>query len=162
MGRLPFHISNVYYIVNISKKIFESHFGYDGRMEEETLETLCKQVESGLSMGAQAVLKAGGALKLIRDRRLYPGTFEQFLADEFDLSRHRGYQLIYASELIEELRESFPDHKLPQSESAARPMVKLSKAQRVEVWRRALEGSKRSPGKALVEKTIAEVIQEEK
>ncbi len=120
-------------------------------------EALSEQVEAGLSAGALAIAKAGMALKEIQRRKAYPTTFEDFVSDEFGMTRSRAYQLIYASEILADLIDAFDRKQLPKSDSAVLPMMTLSKDQRIEVWRRALRESKRSPGQGKVKRLVKEM-----
>jgi hypothetical protein len=119
---------------------------------------LAALVEDGLSTGAQAIAQAGFALKEIQRRGDYATTFEAHIREKFDLTRGRAYQLIYASEVIADLASVFESRQLPRSESAVRPMISLSREQRIEVWRRALEGAKRSPGHGTVKAIVQELV----
>jgi len=52
----------------------------------------------------EAFVAVGLALKAIRDRRLYReryGTFEEYSARRWELSRRRGYELCAAAEVVE-------------------------------------------------------------
>lgn len=120
-------------------------------------EALSEQVEAGLTEGALAIAKAGMALKEIQRRKAYPTTFEAFVSDEFGMTRSRAYQLIYASEILADLVDVFDRKQLPKSDSAVLPMMKLSKDQRIEVWQRALQESKRSPGQGTVKRLVKEM-----
>ncbi len=124
--------------------------------QEESLESLNAQVHEGLESGARAIIQVGLALEAIRQHKGYPGTFEDYVDREFDLNRIRAYQLIYAAEVMQDLVEAFPSKSLPRSESAMRPLVKLSKAQRIKVWERVLSErpNKRMPGYATVKAAV--------
>ena len=122
-----------------------------------TSQALNQQVEMGLSEGALALMRAGMALKEIQRRRDYPTTFEAYVSDEFGMTRSRAYQLIYAADIIADLVDAFPVKNLPRSDSAVLPMMTLSKEQRIEVWRVALEGAKRSPGQGTVKRLVKEL-----
>ncbi|ABW31805.1 hypothetical protein AM1_B0079 (plasmid) [Acaryochloris marina MBIC11017] len=119
---------------------------------------LSECVEAGLNAGAYAIAQAGLALREIQRRGEYPTTFEAFVKDKFALTRARAYQLMYAADIIADLASVFESNKLPRSESAVRPMIGLTKQQRIEVWRRALKGKQRSPGYGTV-KAIVEQMQ---
>jgi hypothetical protein len=122
-----------------------------------TPQALNEQVEMGLKEGALALARAGMALKEIQRRREYPTTFEAHVFEKFGMSRSRAYQLIYASEIIADLADEFPLSRLPKSDSAVLPMLTLTKEQRIEVWRRALEESKRAPGQGTVKRLVHEI-----
>ncbi len=120
-------------------------------------EALSERVEAGLNEGAFAIATVGIALKEIRRRKAYPTTFEDFVTNEFGMTRSRAYQLIYASEILADLIDTFDKKQLPKSDSAVLPMMKLNKEQRIEVWRRALKESKRSPGQGTVKRLVKEL-----
>jgi hypothetical protein len=61
------------------------------------------------------------------------------------------------AEIIADLSEAFDLKQLPRSESAVRPLIRLSKEQRIEVWRRAIEGRKRSPGHGVVKEIVEQL-----
>ena len=110
-------------------------------------------IESGLDSGAQALLQVGRSLREISNRRLYRDqgykTFEAYVADRWEMQRARAYHFIAAADVLEDLATKFDKKSLPRSESALRPMSRLTKMQRIAVWSAALEASKR-PGRGIV------------
>ena len=68
--------------------------------EQRTLQ----RAEVTIAKGMRAFVAVGLALKAIRDRRLYReryGTFEEYSARRWELSRRRGYELCAAAEVVE-------------------------------------------------------------
>lgn len=71
-------------------------------VESDALQNAEKTIERGLS----TFIDVGQALAEIRDQRLYRadyGTFEDYCADRWQMSRPRAYQLIDAAEVAESL-----------------------------------------------------------
>lgn len=127
---------------------------YDAMSAEE----LTESVDAGLHAGAYALAQAGMALREIQRRGEYPTTFETFVKEKFGLTRSRAYQFMYAADIITDLASAFDANKLPRSESAVRPMIALTKEQRIEVWQRALGGTRKSPGYGAVKAIVDEVL----
>jgi hypothetical protein len=121
-------------------------------------QALNEQVEMGLKEGALALARAGMALKEIQRRREYPNTFEAHVMETFGISRSRAYQLIRASEILADLADVFPLSRLPKSDSAVLPMWTLTKGQRIQVWSKALDEAKRSPGQGTVKRLVKELL----
>ena len=123
-----------------------------------SVKDLAKCVEAGLNANAHSITQTGLALKEIHRRGEYLTTFEAFVTDRFALTRSRAYQLMHAADIIADLAGVFAPNQLPRSESAVRPMISLTKQQRIEVWRRALEDPRSFPGFGTV-KAIVEQMQ---
>lgn len=120
-----------------------------------------QSIESGLDRASEPILEIGKALRSIRDKKLYReegySSFEAYLQERWEMSRNKGYQLIAAANILEDLSEAFEQKLLPKSESALRPLTPLSKIQRIAVWKAALQHSKR-PGRGIVIQVIKEVM----
>jgi hypothetical protein len=109
--------------------------------------------------GSNALLSSGWALKTIQDKKLYwpdsPG-FKEYVEQKLEVSYIHAYRCIKAAELLVFLQEHFD--RLPQTESAARPLFKLSPANQLKAWAevvRITAGDKWEPGKDRIQKTIA-------
>ena len=96
------------------------------------------RAERTIAKGLKSFWEVGMALKDIRDQRLYRqryGTFEEYCADRWDLSRPRAYQLCAASEVVADLSTNVDTQRLPESEAQARPLSRLKHPeQRQRAW----------------------------
>ena len=96
-----------------------------------------QRAESTIATGMKAFVAVGMALKEIRDRRLYRerhGTFEEYCARRWDMSRPRGYELCAAAEVVEDLSANADIRLLPENEAQTRPLTRLKDPVQ---WRRA-------------------------
>jgi hypothetical protein len=84
------------------------------------------RAESTIARGLKSFLAVGLAQKRIRDQRLYRAdhrTFEQYVAERWEFSRPRAYELCAASEVVADL-SGIPDIRLlPQNEALANPLT---------------------------------------
>ena len=109
--------------------------------------------------GSDALLSSGLALKTIQDNKLYlpiSKGFVEYVEQNLGIAYIHAFRCIKAAELLLFLQEHFDE--LPQSESAARPLVKLSRANQLKAWGevvRITAKDKWAPGKDRVQKTIA-------
>jgi hypothetical protein len=104
--------------------------------ETETLQ-YCEHV---IEEGVQTFVNVGRALLVIRNQRLYRqsyATFEAYCRERWDLSRTYAYQLIGASEVVDEV--AAVSDVVPANEAQVRPLVSLPPEQRVEVWQEAVD-----------------------
>ena len=98
--------------------------------------------EAVISRDMGAVLRVGLALKRIREGKWKDGdktreglykkthdTFEEYLKDRWDISRPRGYQMIEAAEVAENLSTNGRQKTLPTSERQTRPLTKFKTAE---------------------------------
>ncbi len=122
-----------------------------------SVQDLSKCIEAGLSANAHSITQTGLALMEIHRRGEYPTTFEAFVTDQFSLTRSRAYQLMHAADIIADLAGVFDPNQLPRSESAVRPMINLTKHQRIEVWRRALGDQCSFPGFGTVKAVVDQI-----
>lgn len=101
-----------------------------------------KQLEQTVEKNFVAWMKAGFALREIRDRKLYRvthPTFEKYTKDRFDVARSTAYQLISGVQVIENVRNA--DKKipfLPEKEALVRPLTRLEADEQPEAWRLAI------------------------
>ena len=122
------------------------------RNELERCEVVIKQ-------GLKTFVEVGQALMLIRDKRLYRaefGTFEAYCQDKWNISRRRGYELINASVIVENVRNCAQIEIQPQTESQARPLTKLEPELQAEAWQRTVE----EHGENITQKKVEEVVKE--
>ena len=98
------------------------------RNELERCEVVIKQ-------GLQTFVEVGQALMLIRDKRLYRaeyGTFKDYCETKWNISRRRGYELINASLVIDNVRNSAQIQ--PKNEGQTNPLTKIEPELQSEVW----------------------------
>jgi len=96
-----------------------------------------QRAEVTIAKGMKSFVAVGLALKAIRDRRLYReqyGTFEEYCARRWELSRPRGYELCAAAEVVEDLSAIADIRLLPENEAQTRPLTRLKDPAQ---WRRA-------------------------
>lgn len=116
--------------------------------------------ESIVRQGLNVFCRVGAALAEIRDRRLYKqlgySDFRQYLKDRWNMSKSRAYQLITATEVVQNLEESESVHNcgqneltesvhncghkvLPKSESVTREIAKAPKDLQSLAWSKTVE-----------------------
>jgi hypothetical protein len=120
--------------------------------DKRTLEGYERIVEKGM----KAFVEMGEALRAIRDGRLYRAehaTFEEYLKGRWGLARATAYQLIGASEVVENVRNCGHD-TLPANESQARPLTKLPPEEQADAWQEAVEVSEGKPTARHVEEAV--------
>ena len=96
-------------------------------------------VRDCLAASRAATAKLAQALAVIHDEELYRlkrKSFEDFCAQEFDITRSRGYQLLDFARVVEHLRANNCGHlTIPERESHARLLAPLPPGQQI-AWRR--------------------------
>jgi hypothetical protein len=110
----------------------------DALSPEET--DALERCERIIAEGIQTFVEVGRALLLIPDQQLYRrtyATFEAYCRERWDLSRTYAYQLIGASEVVDEV--AAVSDVVPTNEAQARPLASLPPEQRVEVWQEAVD-----------------------
>lgn len=83
------------------------------------------ELEAVVETNLEGFVKVGDALIEIRDAGLYReshGTFEQYLADRWKISRSRGYRLMAAARVV---AATSPSGDTPMNEAQARELVPL-------------------------------------
>ncbi|MCU0533590.1 MAG: hypothetical protein MUD14_06810 [Hydrococcus sp. Prado102] len=117
-----------------------------------------RELEAIVDRGLQTFYEVGQALIEIRDCKLYRQThktFEAYCQEKWSLTRRRAYQLIDASEVIQNLCTMV--HKFPTNERQIRPLTKLPAAQQLEIWQKAIEESPDgNPTAKIVERLVEE------
>jgi hypothetical protein len=116
-------------------------------------------LEVVIERGMQTFVEVGNALREIRDARLYKqshSSFEGYLRERWDISRARGYQLITAAKVVEEMstsgRQSAPAdsprdrrrgwvEEAPKNERQARKLAAAAREPQIVVPGRHLERS---------------------
>ena len=97
---------------------------------------VCKGIESQWEMGA--------ALMEINRRKLYRddySTFADYLQDQHEMSKTRGYQLIDASEVRTQLEKVHHGGHLPGSERQCRELAVVPADELPKVWEQVLQAA---------------------
>lgn len=115
-------------------------------LEVETLPPLTrdeaqrlKYCETVIERGLNTFYEVGSALAEIRDSRLYRikyATFEDYCQEKWGMSRRRGYELIAAAAVVENVRNCA--HEPPSNEAQARELSRLDEVAQQAVWNIAL------------------------
>ncbi len=119
-----------------------------------------EECETIIEKGLQTFIEVGQVLLEIKDRRLYReeyGTFEAYCGTRWGLSRPRAYQLIQATNVVNNL--SAASEVLPTTESQARPLSKLSAEDQLETWNEVVQESQET-GKSITAKSIEKKVSE--
>ena len=126
--------------------------------ERDTL----RQLENTIATGLQAFYEVGTALLHIKDHRLYRedyASFEDYCRDRWNFGRHRGYQLMNAATVADNLLTIVTIDDLPASESQARELVKLTPDAQRKVWSFITSTFETSDITAGMVKALAETMQ---
>jgi len=110
--------------------------------------------EHRIERGIEGYVEAGAALKQIRDLKLYRAqarTFDEYCQSRWRIGRQRGYQLIEAAQVCENLSKILDKKDLPAIESHARELCRLPEESRAEVWAAVLADSDRPTAKKIRE-----------
>ena len=97
-------------------------------------------LETIIEAGLDAFIAVGAAITEIRDAKLYRathGTFEAYLADRWEISRSRGYQLIAAARVSTVVDNA--GLPTPTNEAQARELARVPQHQVVPVWEAAVK-----------------------
>jgi len=130
--------------------------GERGRLDE---------LESIVERDSQAFYNVGGALREIRDFRLYEkvrgvATFETYIEHRFGMRRSFAYYLIAAADLKDNL--STMVDRIPANERQARALIGLPPADQQEVWQEVLERApKNDDGEPLVTARVVKEVRDE-
>lgn len=106
------------------------------RQEERRLQNCEEIIEKGLN----TFYDVGSALTEISESRLYRtkyATFEDYCQERWGLSRRRGYELIAAAAVVDNVRNSA--QTIPANEAQANELTGLDPEAQTEVWQRVLE-----------------------
>lgn len=105
------------------------------RQEERRLQNCEEIIERGLN----TFYDVGHALSEIRDSRLYriaSPTFEDYCQERWGMSRRRGYELIAAAAVVDNVRNSA--QTLPANEAQANELAGLEAETQAEVWQKVV------------------------
>ena len=125
-------------------------------VDERDLVQLENVVESGLA----TFISVGTALTEIRDRRLYRcthDTFASYMADRWNISESRGYQLIGAARVATVVEAA--GFKPPANEAQARELSGLNDSEVRAAYESAVEAS-RTTGSRMTAATVREARQQ--
>lgn len=122
--------------------------------------------ESTIQRGLSTFYEVGAALLAIRDGKLYRSShrrFEDYCQERWKMTRMRASQLIEAAETARNVNHGL---QKPTSERQLRPLAKLPKEDRAEVWEKVVESAPIVNGEPKitakhVEKIVAEELAEE-
>ncbi len=80
--------------------------------------------------------ETGRALKEIRERKLHPGNFKDYVKSRFDMRYHDACRMVRAAEVARNLKDA--ELQIPRNEAQAHAMHGLEPKQQVRVWKKAL------------------------
>jgi hypothetical protein len=129
-------------------------------------QALVADIGRHLELAGRALYRLGGALKTIRDERLYRcggyATFQDFCANELGLAREYIYRTIQAYDLLcGLLAAGVSQLELPSTERVCRELGSIPAELRVKVWkqaRRLAEKRGQPPDGRCVKEAAAQVI----
>lgn len=111
------------------------------RVEATRLEH-CEQV---IERGLNTFYEVGNALAEIRDSRLYRigfPAFEDYCLEKWGISKRRGYELIAAAAVVDNVRNSA--QTVPANEAQANELTGLEPEAQSEVWQRVVKTADKS------------------
>ena len=111
------------------------------RQEERRLENCEEIIEKGL----HTFYDVGSALSEICESRLYRvnhATFEDYCQQRWGMSKRRGYELIAAAAVVDNVRNSA--QTIPANEAQANELAGLEPEAQTEVWQRAVKTAEKT------------------
>lgn len=123
-----------------------------------------KKHEKVIKKGLKTVLEVGAALIAIRDGKLYRkthDTFEKYCEDRWGFSSRRAFQLVDATQALENLKCEPVVHNLPKTERAIRPLTELPKEGQIEAAKQAVTTAEKE-GRKVTPKDIKKAVEEVK
>jgi hypothetical protein len=114
------------------------------------------QHETAIERGIKAFYEVGSALTDIRDRKLYRaeyGTFEEYAAKRWGMSRSHAYRMIEAAGVVSPIGDT--GLPLPSNEGQARELSRVPETERAAVWAATIERTDGKPTAAAVRDTWA-------
>lgn len=106
--------------------------------EQATLE----QCESIIGKNMLSVVEFGKALATIRDLKLYRAgyeTWEEYVANRWDIKARTSYQYITAADVFENVRSCAQIEILPTNEFQLRQLARLDEQHQVDAWKQAVK-----------------------
>lgn len=100
------------------------------------------ELEEVIGKSLKAFYEVGSALMEIRESKLYKqdyDTFEDYCRDRWDMTRQYAYNLIGSSQVVNNLKNVNNCLQIPETESQARPLTRLSVPLQQEVWQKVVE-----------------------
>lgn len=124
--------------------------------QRKRLSVLTQRIQANLAALldlSRPTLAIAADLRAIHAERLYVehGTFAAFCRAHFGFTRNRGYQLLEAAGVVEDLRGADAP---PRTEGQTRPLSGLSAKDRRAVWSKAIEEHGLQPTAAEVRATL--------
>jgi hypothetical protein len=119
-------------------------------------------IQGGMRAIAKNVWDVAGAIKIVRDKKLYRneyGTFEAFLDAQYEIGRQYGYFLMNAQRIREILSTMDDNLLLPPTERQIRPLARFKDDPEKlhEIWSRAvLSAGGHAPTESQVREAVAE------
>jgi hypothetical protein len=129
-------------------------------------QALVADIGRHLELAGRALYRLGGALKTIRDERLYRcggyATFQDFCANELGLAREYIYRTIQAYDLLcGLLAAGVSQLDLPATERVCRELASIPVELRLKVWkqaRRIAEKQGQQPDGRCIKEAAAQII----
>ena len=102
--------------------------------------------EQQIERNLQGFFEAGSALAAINEEKLYRAThptFDSYCKERWNFGRGYAYRLMDGAEIARDIATSPIGDKVPPplNEAQVRPLVKIDKADRAEVWQRAVKAA---------------------
>jgi len=134
---------------------------YDSLVDTEDAEESAElarlaELETVIDRGLTSFREVGEALTEVRDSGLYRhghGTFEEYCAERWQLSRPRVYQLIDAVSVVSTMVDT--GLPAPTNERQARELARVPESQRAEVWEETLARTEGKPTAAAIRETYS-------
>lgn len=121
-----------------------------------------EELETIVSKGLAGFFEVGKALNEINEKRLYRQyhqTFEAYLADQWQIDRSRGYQMIVAAQVADEM-STMVDIPQPANERQARALKPLSgqPAKMAEAMAQAAEATDGKPTAKAIKDAVDDIV----
>ncbi|MEO0475402.1 MAG: hypothetical protein AAF085_05420 [Planctomycetota bacterium] len=116
------------------------------------------QHEAAIERGLKTFVEVGQALQAIRDGRLYRESFpnfEAYCSTRWGFTKSYANNVIAGAEVVRELDNNCC-HKLPATESQARPLTKLPATEQADAWGEVVAESEES-GEKITARRVEQV-----
>jgi protein gp37 len=136
----------------------EIHVG-NGDLRPVEEKQLLKRCEETISANLGGFMAVGAALATIRARKLHRhagfATFAEYCQERWDFGASRAYQLINASQVVENVHNCGQIDVLPANEAQVRPLLRLEPDQRIAAWKKVVRTSN---GKTITAKLVESTV----